>query len=63
CGQSVSTRNHSNTEKFAPGKIHLCRQKNIWRKLLHALESPLPEKPDTENNHSSTSMADMHPET
>ncbi|GBO21028.1 hypothetical protein AVEN_179142-1 [Araneus ventricosus] len=57
------TRNHSSTEKFAPGKIHLSSQKNIWRNLLHVLESSLPEKPTTENIQSSASTADMHPET
>ncbi|GBM86793.1 hypothetical protein AVEN_234189-1 [Araneus ventricosus] len=38
-------------------------RKAFGEKLLHALKFYLPEKPATENNQSSTSTADMHPET
>ncbi|GBN22919.1 hypothetical protein AVEN_229094-1 [Araneus ventricosus] len=38
-------------------------RRTFGEKLLHSLESSLLEKPATENNQSSTSTSDMHPET
>ncbi|GBN71740.1 hypothetical protein AVEN_219856-1 [Araneus ventricosus] len=38
-------------------------RRTFGEKLLHVLESFLPEKPTTENIQSSESTADMHPET
>ncbi|GBN77822.1 hypothetical protein AVEN_123087-1 [Araneus ventricosus] len=38
-------------------------RRTFGEKLLHVLESSLPEKPNTENIQSSASMADIHPET